>query len=107
MEPVSVLSTYPGMKRVLIHYVMLSVRIIRIQDKELWGVKRGGKRTSRVSRGNRNGSWKRMIGISGYFVRAGTIINGNRRETQSWANTINWKEIIEAVIKCPIVVFSH
>ena len=102
MEPGALSSFCPATERVVTHDGMLSVRIIRIQDKELWGVKRGGKRTSRVSRGNRNGSWKRMIGISGYFVRAGTIINGNRRETQSWANTINWKEIIEAVIKCPI-----
>ena len=55
----------------------------------------------------KNGSWKGIIGISGSFVWVGTIINGNGRDIQILANTTNWKWIIESVIDCPIILFSH
>ena len=47
---------------------------------------------------------QRYIGI---FWGEVNIINGNGRDIQIWSNTINWKGIVEGVINCPIVVFSH
>ena len=41
------------------------------------------------------------------FWGAENIINVNGREIQIWYNNINWKVIVEVVINCPIVVFSH
>ena len=67
------------MDRVVTHDVMVSVRIIIIQYNNLWGVRRGGQRTNRVSGGDRNGIWKWIRGIAGYYVWAGTIINGYGR----------------------------
>ena len=67
MEPVAVSSSRPAMARVVTHDGMLSVRIIRICFKKLWGIGKGGQRTNRFSRGNRNGSWKRIRGIPGFF----------------------------------------
>ena len=86
---------------------MFSVRIIRIQYKNIWVVIRGGQHTNRVSRGNRNGIWKQIKVISGNFVLVGTISNANGRGVQILANNINWKVIIEDIIKYPIIVFSH
>ena len=40
---------------------------------------RGGHSTNRFSRGNINGSWKRIRGIADYYVQDGTIINGHGR----------------------------
>ena len=71
------------------------------------GIGRLGEITSRISGGNRNGSWKRIRGILGSFVPAGNIFNGNGMDIQSWATKINCKGIIEAVIKCHIVVLYH
>ena len=51
--------------------------------------RRGGQRTNRVTIGNRNGSYKQIIGIPDFFVLAGTIINGNGRDIQIWATKIN------------------
>ena len=90
-------------ERVVTHDVMVSVRIITIQDNNLWGVRSGGQITNRFSRDNRNGSWKRIRGIAGYYVRAGTIINGHGRQIQIWATTIKWKDTSESVKKCPII----
>ena len=107
MEPVSVSYCRPTTERVITCDGMLSVRIVIIQDKNLWGVIRGGQLTNRVSRGNRNVIWKCIRGLSGYFVWAWTIINGNGRFIQIFTNTINRKGIIEAVIYCNISVLSH
>ena len=62
---------------------MLSVRIIIIWFKKLWGIGGGGQYTNGLFRGNINVSWKGITDIPGYFVRAGTIINGNVREIKS------------------------
>ena len=40
------------------------------------------------------------------FFQAGTIINGNVRDIQSWDTKINLNVIIKSFINCPIVVFS-
>ena len=107
MKHVSVSYFNPVMSSVVTNNDMLSVRINIIQDKNLWGVRRGGQYNSIVFIGNRNVSWKRIRGISGSFVWAGTITNGNVRDIQRWANNVNWKGIIEAVIKCTVVVLYH
>ena len=46
---------------------MLSVNIIIIQDKNMWGIRSSDQHTNIVSRGNRKGSWKWIICILGYF----------------------------------------
>ena len=86
---------------------MYSVRIITILFNKLWGTGRSGKCTNIVSRGDKNGIWKRIRGIPGSFVWAVTIINRNVREIQICATKINRKGIIELVINCPIIVLSY
>ena len=34
-------------------------------------------------------------------------MNGDGKDIQIWANTINWKGVIEEVINCTIVLFSR
>ena len=79
MEPVEVSSFPLFTSRVVTNDGMVSVRIIIIQKNKLWGVRRGGKINSIVSRGNRNGIWKSIRGIVGSYFQAGTIINDNDR----------------------------
>ena len=67
MELGSVSYFHTDMERVVTHGGMLSVSTIRIQDRELWGIRRGGKHTNIFSRGNRNFSWKWIRGISVCF----------------------------------------
>ena len=55
MEPGEVSDFRPAMARVVTNDSMLSVRIIRTHDNN---VIRGGKITTRVFRGDRNGSWE-------------------------------------------------
>ena len=104
MEPGSVSYLPPTTERVFTHDGMASVRIIRIQGKNLWGVIRDGQRTNRVSRGNINDIWKLIRDILGSFVWAGTITNGHGREVQRWNKTFKWKGIIEAIINCPAIL---
>ena len=106
MGPGEVSSFCPDTEMVVIHNGMMSVRVTIIQENNLWVFRRGGKCTNIFSRGNINASWKRVRGIVGSFVRAGTIINGHGRETQSWATKTTWKVIIEASINCSIIVIS-
>ena len=73
----------------------------------MWGVIIGGQCTNIVYIGNRNGIWKWFRCTIGYFVWAGTIINGHRRYIQIFLNTIIWKRMIEQVIKYPIIVISN
>ena len=47
---------------------------------------------------------QRYIGI---FWGGQNIINVNGREIQIWSNTIKWKDIVEGVINCHIVLFYH
>ena len=68
METGGVSSFYSDTERVVTHNGMVSVKIIIIQENNLWLVRRGGKCTNIVSRGNINGSWKRVRGIAGSFV---------------------------------------
>ena len=84
MDPVAVLYFRSSTERVVTHNGMLGVRIIIIQDNNLWGVIRGGQSTNRFSRGNIDGIWKRVRSIEGCFVWTGTIINGHGREIQSF-----------------------
>ena len=107
MEPGALSTCFPVISRVSTHDGMLSVKIIRFFYRKLWGIGRGGQCTTRVSRGNRNGSWKWIRGIPEYFVRAGNIINGKVRDIQIWYTKINWKGIIGAVINYPIIVLSN
>ena len=68
MDPGEVSSFCPDTEMVVTHNGMVSVKIIRIQENNLWLFRRGGKYTNIVSRGNINGSWKRVRGIAGSFV---------------------------------------
>ena len=68
MDPGEISSFCPATERVVTHKGMVSVNIIRIQENNLWLVRRGGKYTNIVSRGNINGSCKRVRGIAGSFV---------------------------------------
>ena len=58
----------PTMARVVTHDGMVIVSSKSIQDNKLWGVRRGGQITNRVSMGHRNGRWKYIWGISGSCV---------------------------------------
>ena len=95
MEPGAVSSCRPAMAQIVTHDGILSVKIIIIQDKNLWVFRKCEQKTNRVYRGNINVSWKRIICILGSFVWERTIINGNGREIQILANTIKHKGIIE------------
>ena len=59
---------------------MLSVSIMRIQDKNLWGVIRGGQHTNRFLGSNINGSWEWIRGILVYFLEQGisSMVIGRR-----------------------------
>ena len=72
------------MDSVVTHDGILGVSIIRIYLKKSWGVVRGVQHTNRFSVGNRNGSWGRIRGMPGSFVRADTIISGNERDIKIW-----------------------
>ena len=52
---------HTDMERVFTHGGMLVVRIIRIKDKKLWGIRSGGQHTTRVSivKGNVRCKWIR------------------------------------------------
>ena len=89
MEPLSVSFYHIAMTIIITHDGMLSVRIIRMCFKKSWMIGRGDQRTNRVTIGNRNGSYKRIIGIPDCFVLPGTIINGNGRDIQIWDIKIN------------------
>ena len=88
------------------HYGILINSSITTQDKKLLGLVRGGQLSNRVYRANINIIWKHIRGIYGSFVWKGNIINGIGRYIKSWANTINRKGVVEAVIKFPITVLS-
>ena len=103
----SVSSFFPSREFFVAHNGMTSVMIIIIWFKELWVIRGLGQLNNKFYRGKINWIWKRIRGITGSFVRAGAFIDGNGREIQIWCNRINWKEIIEAVVNCPIVVLYH
>ena len=107
MEPGAVSSFTLSAESVVTHDGMASIIITIIQDNKFWGIRRSGQLNIAVSRGNRNGSWKRIRGIDGSFIQAGAIINGHERYIPIWVTTINCKYIFEAVIKFPVFVFSH
>ena len=44
--------------------------------KDIWKIRRGGQGTNRVFRGNINGIWEQIWGISGSLVREGRCISG-------------------------------
>ena len=77
------------MERVVTRDGMVSFMIIVIWFLKLWLIRRGGKRTNRVSGGNINDSWKRIRGIMGSFVWVGTITNGNERDIKNGGTRIN------------------
>ena len=71
METGAVYYFPPSTERVVTHDGMASVIIIIIQDNNVWLFRSSAQLTNIVSRGNRNGSWKRIRGIAGYFVWGG------------------------------------
>ena len=87
-----------------VHSIYTNHRIIRSQENKFWQIRRGGQSTNIFFRGNRDGSWNKIRVITGYFIPAGPIINGNGMVIQSLATKIIWKGIIEAFINCPVVL---
>ena len=73
----------------------------------MWLIIRGGKSTSILFIGNRDGIWKQIWGIRGSFMRASSIIDGNGSYIQILDTTISRKGISEAVINRPVVVLSR
>ena len=71
---------------------MDSIRVII--RKEIWRIRRGGQIPNRIFRGNRDGIWDQIWGISGYFMWVGYIINGDGRWMKIWATKISCKGII-------------
>ena len=67
MEPREVSSSPPANIRVVTRDDIVSVGIIKSYDNNSWGFRRGGQITDIGYRGNRNGSWKRIWGIEGFF----------------------------------------
>ena len=106
MFPRAVSYFHPATVRLICIHCMSMVRIIRRQDKESWQISRGVQSTTIFFRSNRDGSWKHIGGITGSFMWAGSIINGNGRQIQIWATKIICKVIIGSVIKRTVVVLS-
>ena len=72
-----VYSVHPTLERHIFNNNMESIRIIR--RKDIWLIRRGGKSTNIISRGNIYGIWEQIWVISGSFMRAGSIISGDGR----------------------------
>ena len=53
--------------------------IMTISRKDIWIIRRGGQVTNIVFRGNIDGSWEKIWGISGSLMRGDSIINGDGR----------------------------
>ena len=77
MFPTEVSHFHPSKVRIVFPHNMERIRIIR--KKEIRRIRTGGQSTNRIFRGNRDGSWDQKWGISGSFMKAGSIINGNRK----------------------------
>ena len=77
MFPRALSSVDPNFQRHIFFRNMDSFRTII--SKDIWQIRRGGQSTNRVFRGNRYGSWEHIWGIAGYFMRSGSIINGDGR----------------------------
>ena len=89
------------------HTFLHNMEIIRIIiRKDIWLIIRGGKSTNTISRGNRDGSWEQIWDISGSFMWAGSIINGDGRYMQILANKFIFKGIIEEFINVPVAVIQ-
>ena len=104
MVPTAVLFVEPTSERHIFLHNMDSIRIII--RKEIQKIRRGGKITNIIVRGNIYGSWKQILVISSSFMRAGSITNGDGRQVQIWTTKLICKGIIEAVIKLPVVVLQ-
>ena len=63
--------------RLVFLYNMESIWIII--RKDIWKIRRGGKITNRIFRGNIYCILENIWGITGYFMKVGSIINGNGR----------------------------
>ena len=46
---------------------------LTISRKDIWQIRRGGQGTNRVFRGNRNGSWEQIWGITGSLRLGGGL----------------------------------
>ena len=107
MFPTAVSSFHPVTVIIIFLYVMGRVRIIIRYRKESWWTRRGVQSTNIIFRGNRNGSWKQIWIIVGYFIQAVSIINSNGSYIKRWDTTIIWKGITREVMNLPIVLLSH
>ena len=77
MFPTAVSSVESTFQRHIFIQNMESFRAI--SRKDIWRIRRGGQGTNRVFRGNIDGSWEHIWGISGSLMRGGSIINGDGR----------------------------
>ena len=71
MDPIAVSSLTPATARVVTHDDTVNFRIIIIQEKNLWGFRRGGRITNIFSRGNINYIWRWIRGIAGFLSGRG------------------------------------
>ena len=67
MEPGTGYYFPPYMARVVTRDGILSFRVIKIQDNNSWGVRRGGQSTNIFYRGNINDRWKRIKSMAVSF----------------------------------------
>ena len=102
MFPTTVSSVQPTFQRNGFLHNMDNIRIII--RKDICWIRRGVKSTNIIFRVNRDGIWEQIWGISGYFIRGGSIINGDGRKMHIRAAIISCKGIIESVINRPVVV---
>ena len=77
MFSIVVSSVHPNSDRNIHIHNMESIRII--SRKEIWRIRRDGQSNNSILRGNIDGSWDQIWGISGSLFQAGSIIKGNGR----------------------------
>ena len=65
----SIISVDPTFERHIFLHAMESIRIII--RKEIWRIRRGDQSTNIIFRGNRDGSWGQIWGISGFLMHEG------------------------------------
>ena len=66
---------HPILESLIFLHNMEIIRIIR--RKKIWRIRMVGQSTNRIFRGKIDVSWEQIWGISGFFMRVGSIINGD------------------------------
>ena len=77
MFPTEVSSINSTLERHIFLHNMESIMTTR--RKEIWRIRRGVKSTNIIFRCSIYGSWEQIWGVSGFFMRVGSITNGDGR----------------------------